>query len=872
MFERTLFRILILLAASMLSGGTAPAACDLLATVDSSGNSNLQTQINGAISGQTICLDQGSTHRGNFVLKGGKTGNKYITITTKNIDNLVAPNTRVKPGFNLARIVSPNTTPAIKTDETTAAQYYRLVGIEVHAAAGIATDLLVRLGKTNETDPNKVPHHIELDRIYIHGDLTLGGKRGVEVNGRQFVIKNSHLSGFGSASRETQAIAGINGTRDLLILNNYVEAAGVNIMFGGAIPALKDSKGIHVLPENIAILYNHIARPKEWQTARNTWEVKNLFESKLARNVVIEGNVFDYNWISGLATEQRQDGQAIVLKAIPHDSINAKVCPVTNAVTENVLFRYNVVRHTGAAVAIRAREDRCEVNGVRTLIGEVRHVKFEHNLFDDVDPNTWGAQKADPPEGTGEAQLFRLLMGPSYLTINHNTLIQKSTPKRSIHFEGSSLFKPKAAAFKFTNNVLHHAQGVSSLSTWTTDPFFKRNILVNGAEVNYSGNCTGSGITNCYPGSYPIGADYRVDAAYRSKGIDPFTKAADGKDLGASIDAIEHETEGVTVNSATAKDIDTEALIDRLSRWVHWRLHGVETFETDRSWQTAAPAGNLQTQPFGTVGSAWGANNPGWNSNLNFIPSSPADWKSAIFNAEKHPPRPDLDLRFIWYNDPTGDALNGDTPAYFRRKFWLNDTFKMARMTVLSDDDSKVYINGNLVDDDSQGPGSKTTKVRPNVDVTSALKSKENLLATKSHDSYGVYEGLYILLRAGNQELVNGSVKLWKGIADPPKQNGSDMGCPKTYNETQTVNVTLKNNGTQTLSHVLFEITELTENNLLLTSAGLMGEGDVFGVPKGDKSYADGELAPSESVQIPLTFCLASRNAYSFFVNVLAVK
>jgi hypothetical protein len=869
MFERTLFRILILLAVIVLSGGTALAACDLLATVDSSGNSNLQTQINGAISGQTICLDQGSTHRGNFVLKGGKTGNKYITITTKNIDNLVAPNTRVKPGFNLARIVSSNTTPAIKTDETTAAQYYRLVGIEVHAAAGIATDLLVRLGKNNEPDPNKVPHHIELDRMYIHGDLTLGGKRGVEVNGRQLVIKNSHLSGFGSDSRETQAIAGINGTRDLLILNNYVEAAGVNIMFGGAIPALKDSEGIHVLPENIAILYNHIAKPKEWQTARNRWEVKNLFESKLARNVVIEGNVFDYNWISGLAKDQRQDGQAIVLKAIPHDSSNAKVCPVTNAVTENVLFRYNLVRHTGAAVAIRAREDRCEVNGVRTLIGEVRHVKFEHNLFDDVDPNTWGAQKADPPGGTGEAQLFRLLMGPSYLTINHNTLIQKSTPKRSIHFEGSTLFKPTAAAFKFTNNILHHAQGVSSLSTWTTDPFFKRNILVNGAEFNYSGNCTGSGITNCYPGTYPIGADYRVNSAYKEKGIDPFTKAPDGKDLGASIDAIEHETDGVMVSAVAAKDIDTEALIDRLSRWVHWKLHGVETFEADRSWQTAGPAGNLEGQPFADVGSAWETVNPGWNSSFNFTPSNPADWKSAIFNAEKHPPR--LDLKFIWCNDPTDDAMNGDTPAYFRKKFWLNDKIKMARMTVLTDDDSKVYVNGILVDDDSQGSGSRTTKVRPNVDVTSALKSGENLVATKSHDSWGDYEGLYVLLRAGAQELVNGNVGVGKGTAGTPKWNGREVGCPDGYNETQSVNVTLKNNGTQPLSHILFEITELTGNNLLLTSAGLMGEGDVFGVPKLG-SYADGELASSESVKFPLTFCLASRNAYRFFVNVLAVK
>lgn len=47
-------------------------------------------------------------------------------------------------------------------------------------------------------------------------------------------------------------------------------------------------------------------KPPEWKGARS---VKNLFELKHAKRVLVEGNVFENNWADG------QTGMAIVLKS-----------------------------------------------------------------------------------------------------------------------------------------------------------------------------------------------------------------------------------------------------------------------------------------------------------------------------------------------------------------------------------------------------------------------------------------------------------------------------------------------------------------------------------------------------------------------------
>ena len=62
-------------------------------------------------------------------------------------------------------------------------------------------------------------------------------------------------------------------------------------MFGGADPSIQN-----LVPSDIEIVGNHFNKPLAWQDPQG-YVIKNLFELKNARRVLVEGNVFENNWI-----------------------------------------------------------------------------------------------------------------------------------------------------------------------------------------------------------------------------------------------------------------------------------------------------------------------------------------------------------------------------------------------------------------------------------------------------------------------------------------------------------------------------------------------------------------------------------------------
>ncbi len=82
-----------------------------------------------------------------------------------------------------------------------------------------------------------------------------GQKRGIALNSGSTTIRNSYISDIKAFGQESQAIAGWNGTGPYTIENNYLEAAGVNILFGGADPAIQE-----LVPSDIIIRRNHITK------------------------------------------------------------------------------------------------------------------------------------------------------------------------------------------------------------------------------------------------------------------------------------------------------------------------------------------------------------------------------------------------------------------------------------------------------------------------------------------------------------------------------------------------------------------------------------------------------------------------------------
>ena len=167
------------------------------------------------------------------------------------------------------------------------AHHFRLVGLEIAPTSGTFLRSLVDLG-SEAADLAAVPHDIVIDRCYLHGDPRRGARRGVALNSRHTAIVDSYFADFKEVGADSQAIAGWNGPGPFRIANNYLEAAGENVMFGGADPKIAE-----LVPADIEIVGNHFAKPLRWkavdpQFEGTAWTVKNLFELKNARRVLVE--------------------------------------------------------------------------------------------------------------------------------------------------------------------------------------------------------------------------------------------------------------------------------------------------------------------------------------------------------------------------------------------------------------------------------------------------------------------------------------------------------------------------------------------------------------------------------------------------------
>jgi hypothetical protein len=471
---------------------------------------DLQAAINKATSGAEIVLDAGATYTGNFELPK-KSGTAYITIRTV---NTTASCERITPADapKLARIVARSGAPAFKV--LSGAHHWRLLNLEVRGPSGAYAPALIELGTGFETSTSAQPSYIVLDRLYVHGDAKAGGKRGVSLNSRYTTIQNSWIADFKSTTQDSQAIAGWNGAGNWTIANNYLQAAGENILIGGT-----DPKVSGLVPSNIKIRFNHIEKSRTWRPGDSTyagtkWIVKNLLELKNAKSVTIEGNTFEYNWPGA------QKGWAIVLT--PRNQGGAATWTKVAYVT----FRRNVVRHVAAGINILGHDDMAKSQ-------LTTNITIQDNLFDDIG-GTWGGTSS------AKGRTFQLVSGtsepgPSYVTIDHNTAMGASYYLLGVGLPGDAVAKP---GFTFTNQMIKHGSGVygdgadgtaQALATSFPSAVIKANAFIGGSSSSYSK----------HPGNYfpssTTSVGFKSDGSYELASASSYNnKGTDGKDLGAS--------------------------------------------------------------------------------------------------------------------------------------------------------------------------------------------------------------------------------------------------------------------------------------------------------------------------------------------------
>ena len=322
---------------------------------------DLQRAIDRARPGDVIALEPGATFRGSFVLKAkGGDADRWITIRTEGGAGLPDVGERITPAASprLARIVTTSAEPALRTEPR--AHHYRLMLLEVTADADVKRNGgLVRLGASGsaQNELAEVPHHLIVDRVYVHGHPALHLKRCVDLNGAWSAVVDSYLAECHGKGQDTQAIVGWNGPGPFRIENNRLEGAGENILFGGADPSIRD-----LVPSDIEIRRNHIVKPAEW---RGRWSVKNLLELKNAQRVLVDGNLLEGVWGDG------QVGFAVVLKSVNQNG-RCSWC-----IVQHVTFRGNTVRDAAGGVAMSG-----SMRGKRVPGGFLNNVLIEGNSFD----------------------------------------------------------------------------------------------------------------------------------------------------------------------------------------------------------------------------------------------------------------------------------------------------------------------------------------------------------------------------------------------------------------------------------------------------------------------------------------------------------
>jgi len=452
---------------------------------------NFQAALNRAKPGDTILLEAGATFEGAFQLPV-KTGSEFITIRTSAPDIQLPPaGRRIDPKKYAA--VLPKIKSNVKGEPAilavNGAHHFRFVGVEfTPTIEGLYN--IIQLGTTEEKSVEELPHHIEFDRVYIHGSPTEGQRRGIAANGKFVKIINSHISDIKRKGEESQAITIWATDGPIEIVNNYLEAAAENILFGGATSFLE------LTPTDCVVRENHLNKPVHWR--EEGWDVKNLFEIKDGRRIKVENNLMTNNWM------RAQEGTAILFTTREDSG--------KDAIIEDIEFVNNIVRGSGNAVNVYGGEGK---GGHRLTI--------RNNFFEDINGAKWGS-----------VGYFMKSTDWDGLTIENNTIIQSGSI--------ANAYGKPVKNFVFRNNIVFENEyGIKGDSMGSgqevIDKLFSNgtvtgNIIIGGKsslyrEKNFFVSSIGQvGFVNAEKGDYRL----RSDSPYLNKGFG-------GKRIGADLDA-----------------------------------------------------------------------------------------------------------------------------------------------------------------------------------------------------------------------------------------------------------------------------------------------------------------------------------------------
>jgi hypothetical protein len=363
-------------------------------TLRASTQDEFAAAIEAAMPGDEIVLPPGTVVSRAFLPR--RRGSGWITVRTElAAADMPAPGVRLTPEtarrLNLAKLAG-----GVRNDPVIWAQNgsggWRFVALEITQDPGYPSlNTLISLGWGDAPTLAETPGDFIFDRVYAHalptgGDLT----RCFLLNSARTAILNSTMECHGHFS-DAMAIGGWAGPGPFLIDNNSIAGSGHGIIFGGNDPIIAD-----LTPSDIVIRNNRIWKPLAW---KGVWPGKTLLETKLAKRLLIEGNLFENNWVDA------QAGSAILFKSV------SQYGRAPWSQTSDVMFRRNVLRNVAGGFNIAAKpEEHPAVPAAR--------IKIEQNLVYDV-----GGTQLGPSNGK-----LLVLSGPLHdVQIVSNTMVHQAT-------------------------------------------------------------------------------------------------------------------------------------------------------------------------------------------------------------------------------------------------------------------------------------------------------------------------------------------------------------------------------------------------------------------------------------------------------------
>ena len=263
-------------------------------------------------------------------------------------------------------------------------------------------------------------------------------------------------------------------------------------------------------------------------TIGDRWLVKNLFELKNARDVLVEFNVFENNWAHG------QAGYAILFTPRNQEG----TC--TWCVVSDVTFRSNIVRNVAAGFNILGYDDLAPSQ-------QTARIAILNNLV-------YGLRSS-----LGGNGWFALMgAGPSTIVMDHNTI--DSDGSAVVYVSGGTTTSPQTVSgFQFTNNAARHGlYGING-----TNFGFGNGIIAGyfpGGVVR--GNWLQGGTASRYPAdNYFSGtfAEAFVDSEHANYTPSPGSvllgHATDAGTIGADIDSLLGATRTVSDGSGGARPL-----------------------------------------------------------------------------------------------------------------------------------------------------------------------------------------------------------------------------------------------------------------------------------------------------------------------------